>query len=137
MNPGPPAPQAGVIIRQHGENPVTPVKVSGFTIVLDDEPAYAEYNNRIIKTLLQMQAGGRKRVTIKSATSTLRKLDRITDLMNPEAVKLAISQWKNEKTGEPATDARKHKDIWNYNYFVKTNGLTWTKPKQQLTLSFS
>ena len=53
LNPGPPAPQAGVIIRQHGENPVTPVKISGFTIVLDDEPAYAEYNHRIIKTLLQ------------------------------------------------------------------------------------
>jgi hypothetical protein len=39
------------------------------SIVLDDEPAYAEYNDRIIKTLLQMQAGGRKRATIKSALS--------------------------------------------------------------------
>ncbi len=34
MNPGPPAPQAGVIIRQHGKYPV---KLE-LTIVLDDEP---------------------------------------------------------------------------------------------------
>ena len=50
LNPGPPAPQAGVIIRQHGKYPVT----LDLTIVLDDEPAYAEYNTKIIKTLEQM-----------------------------------------------------------------------------------
>ncbi len=116
LNPGPPAPQAGVIIRQHGKNPVTSVKISGFTVVLDDEPAYAEYNDRIIKTLLQMQADGRKRATIKSATSTLRKLNRGADLMNPEAVKLEIANWMDQKTKQPASDARKHKDIWNYTY---------------------
>jgi hypothetical protein len=118
LNPGPPAPQAGVIIRQHGKNPVTPVRISGFTVVLDDEPAYAEYNDRIIKTLLQMQADGRKKATIKSATSTLRKLNRVADLMNPESVKLEIANWKDQKTKQPASDARKHKDIWNYYYFV-------------------
>ena len=52
LNPGPPAPQAGVIIRQHTEFPV----IQDFHIVLDDEPAYAEYNQRIIKTLQQMTA---------------------------------------------------------------------------------
>ena len=53
MNPGPPAPQAGVIIRQHGKNPMIS-EILGFSVVLDDEPAYAEYNTRIIKTLEQM-----------------------------------------------------------------------------------
>jgi len=71
LNPGPPAPQAGVIIRQHGKNPV----ILDLTIVLDDEPAYAEYNTRIIKTLEQMAADGRKRATIKSATWTLRAIN--------------------------------------------------------------
>ena len=65
MNPGPPAPQAGVIIRQHGQNPVTPdAKILDYSVVLDDEPAYAEYNNRIIKTLEQMATDGRKRATL-------------------------------------------------------------------------
>ncbi len=50
LNPGPPAPQAGVIIRQHGKNPA----ILDLSIVLDDEPAYAEYNTRIIKTLERM-----------------------------------------------------------------------------------
>jgi integrase len=134
LNPGPPAPQASVIIRQHGKNPVTPVKVAGFTVVLDYEPAYAEYNDRIIKTLLQMQADGRKKATIKSATSTLRKLNRVADLMNPESVKLEIANWIDQKTKQPASDARKHKDIWNYNYFVKVNGLTWQKSKYKYDL---
>ncbi len=38
LNPGPPAPQAGVIIRQHGKNPV----ILDLTIVLDDEPSTSE-----------------------------------------------------------------------------------------------
>ena len=82
MNPGPPAPQASVIIRQHGENPV----ILGLSIVLDYEPAYAEYHHRIIKTLQQMAADGRKRATIKSAVWKLRSLNRHVNLMNPEAV---------------------------------------------------
>jgi hypothetical protein len=36
---------------------MTPGKeILGYTVVLDDEPAYAEYNQRIIKTLQQMTA---------------------------------------------------------------------------------
>jgi hypothetical protein len=64
LNPGPPAPQAGVIIRQHGKSPAS----LDLTIVLDDEPAYAEYNNRIIKTLEQTAADGRKRETLPDET---------------------------------------------------------------------
>ncbi len=88
MNPGPPAPQAGVIIRQHGKIPVTP----DLSIVLDDEPAYAEYNQRIINTLQQMTSAGRKTETLRSATWALRELNRHADLMNPEGVKRYISE---------------------------------------------
>jgi integrase len=134
LNPGPPAPQAGVIIRQHGQNPVTPdTRILDYSVVLDDEPAYAEYNQRIINTLQQMASDGRKRATIKSATWTLKQLNRKADLMNPESVKKEISELKN-KNGEPASDAKKHKMIWNYNYFVKTNGLQWIKPKYKYDL---
>jgi hypothetical protein len=55
LNPGPPAPQAGVIIRQHRQNPVTPdAVILDYAVVLDDEPAYSEYHNKIINTLQQM-----------------------------------------------------------------------------------
>jgi hypothetical protein len=45
--------------------------------------------------------------------------------MNPDAVKLHIANLK-DKNGEAVSDATKHKHIWNYNCFVKTNELTWT-----------
>jgi len=129
LNPGPPAPQASVIIRQHGKIPV----ILDLPVVLDYGPAYEDYNNLIIKTLQQMAADGRKRATIKSVVWTLRTLNRHVDLMNPDAVKLHIANLK-DKNGEPASDATKHKHIWNYNYFVKTNGLTWIKPKYKYDL---
>ena len=129
MNPGPPAPQASVIIRQHGKNPM----ILDLAVVLDYGPAYEDYNNRIIKTLQQMAADGRKRSTIKSAVWTLRSLNREVDLMNPEAVKLCISNLK-DKHGEPASDTKKHKHVYNYDYFVKANELTWTKPKYKYDL---
>ncbi|TRO51659.1 hypothetical protein E2P61_05750 [Candidatus Bathyarchaeota archaeon] len=49
MNPGPPAPQASVIIRQHGKIPM----ILDLSVVLDYGPVYEDYNNRIIKTLQQ------------------------------------------------------------------------------------
>jgi hypothetical protein len=77
-------------------------------VVLDYGPAYEDYNKRIIKTLQQMAADGRKRSTIKSAIWTLRSLNREADLMNPEAVKLHIANMK-DKHGEPAS-GKKHLD---------------------------
>jgi len=53
--------------------------------------------------------------------------------MNPDAVKLYIANLK-DKNEEPASGAKKHKHIWNYNYFVKANGLTWIKPRYKSDL---
>jgi hypothetical protein len=73
-----------------------------------------------------MTADGRKRATIKSATSTLRMLNRHVNLMNPEAVKIFISKMK-KKNGEPVEDSTKNKRAWDYEYFVKYNNLTYHK----------
>ena len=53
MNPGPPAPQAGVIIRQHGKFPV----ILDLSIVLDDEPILLrpKFRGRIVNTLLKLK----------------------------------------------------------------------------------
>jgi integrase len=53
--------------------------------------------------------------------------------MNPESVKRHISELRTA-SGESASDAKKHKLIWNYNYFVKTNKLQWIKPKYKYNL---
>jgi integrase len=80
-----------------------------------------------------MASDGRKRATIKSSTQTLRILNKNVNLMEPEAVKLYVANSTN-LDGTPTSDARKHKHVWNYNYFVKANGLTWTKPKYKYDL---
>ena len=51
------SPKTSVIIRQHGKIPV----ILDSPVVLDYGPAYQDYNNRIIKTLQQIFADGRKR----------------------------------------------------------------------------
>jgi len=43
-------------------------------VVLDYGPAYEDYNNRIIKTLQEMAANGRKRATIKLSRPDLNKI---------------------------------------------------------------
>jgi integrase len=94
---------------------------------LDDDPAYAEYNIRILKTLQEMTANGKAWNTMHSVCSTLRELNRHVDLMNPEAVKLHISTL-TKANGEETAKATKQKKVNNYNYFVISNGLKWEKP---------
>jgi len=65
---------------------VTPdARILDYSVVLDDEPALAEYNQRIINTLQKLADSGKRRHTIKSTKWHLRKLNRLADLMNPEA----------------------------------------------------
>ena len=107
--------------------------ILGYPVYLDVDPAYQDLNSKILKTLNQMASDGRKRATIKSSTQTLRILNKNVNLMEPEAVKLYIANSTN-LDGTPTSDARKHKHVWNYNYFVKANDLTWTKPKYKYDL---
>ena len=57
-------------------------------VVLDYGPAYEDYNKRIIKTLQQMAADGRKRSTIKSCrTDTQKNLSLVKTLIKLSATK--------------------------------------------------
>jgi hypothetical protein len=100
-------------------------------VLLDYDPAYSEYNAKIIKTLQSMTANGRKRNTVKGTMKTLRELNRHVDLMNPDAVKLYISNLTKKNSKEPLADQTEQKLVNNYNYFVIYNGLTWNKPVYQ------
>ena len=122
LNPGSHAPQACILIQSSEEF----TKIHGFAPLLDDGPALGEYNDRIIKTLNKMLESGNKKSTRRSAFYCLRKLNRETDLMNPEAVKRRINTLKKEN-GEDASDPTKQKFVNSYNYFAIYNGLTWEK----------
>jgi integrase len=89
---------------------------------LDDDPAYTEYSTKVDKTIQDLKGNQKSKNTLKSVISTLRKLNHETDLMNPEAVKQTISEWK-------LCNQSKQKHLNNYAYFAKTNKIQWEKPK--------
>ena len=92
--------------------------------MLDDGPtdfALQEYQNKIINTLEEMTAKGLSENTVRSTTYTLKRLNRETDLMNPETVKLFIGKLQ-------VSNPTKQKLVNNYEYFCKTNLLQWIKP---------
>ncbi len=117
MNPGSPTPQAGILNHSSKEIP----EIHGFALKLDDDPALQEYTHRVINTIEQLRANGKAENTIKSVTFTLKRLNRETDLMNPEAVKLHIGNLK-------VSNQTKQKLINNYGCFCKTNEIEWNKP---------
>jgi integrase len=98
-----------------------PPKILGISIYLPKDPAYAEYNQKVLNTLQDMKANQLSRNTVKSAFHTLKRLNRETDLMNPEEVKLEIAEWEISKQS-------KQKHLNNYDYFCQTNQIYWEKP---------
>ena len=129
MNPGSHTPQACILNQSSKEF----TKIHGFALLLDDGPAFQDYNNRIIKTLEKMLGNGKAKHTRKQVGNTLRQLNRVINLMEPEAVKVYIGNLKkkdryNKQTEEPASEATKQKYANNYDYFVTSNSLTWEKP---------
>jgi hypothetical protein len=80
LNPGPPAPQAGVIIRTRRRAP--------------DTGLCYRYEPEIIKTLLTMQSNGLKQGTLRAVNYQLKYLDKNTDLRNSEQVQAFIESMK-------------------------------------------
>ncbi len=97
------------------------LNIHGLNICLPDEPAYAEYNQRIIDTLMEMKASQLSRATIRMTYHTLRRLNKETDIMDPELVKLAIADWKLDNQS-------KQKHLNGYGCFCQANRIYWDKP---------
>ena len=104
LNPGSPAPQAGILVQTSRQ--IT--AIHGFNLKLDDDPAFSEYNQKIENTLIKMLSEGKHQSTRRNVSNTLRNFNRHVDLMEPEAVKLYIAQLKKEN-GEPLSESAKQK----------------------------
>ena len=124
MNPGSPASQASVLIQTR----------SSETRIQDDSPrpdtltrlrAHTEgirHEGLIINTLLKMKNSALAENTIKTASHKLNQLSRNADLLNPLEIQTYIAN-------SNVTNATKQKLVNNYDYFCKTNQITWKKPK--------
>ncbi len=80
----------------------------------------------IIKALLNLKNDGKAETTLYSVNQKLTQLGKNTDLNNPEEVKTYIANVK-------IANASKTKFVQAYDYLVKANELTWTKPKYKWT----
>jgi len=118
LNPGSPAPQAGIL--NHSSQNQT--KIHG-KLDARPRPQQATKNSGlIINTLIKATNAGKAKNTIKSISYSLRQIDRNADLKNPDNVKAFIANMQ-------VCNATKIKLCFAYNWFCQTNDIEWTKPK--------
>jgi len=116
LNPGSPAPQAGILDQQICSEPEIPA--------FDQtrrRPHAQTSRNQIINTLLKCKNSGLAESTLKSIASSFRQISKNADLNNPEEVKGFIANLK-------LSNNTKQKHSNNYNYYAKINGIKWEKP---------
>jgi hypothetical protein len=122
LNPGSPTPQAGILNQFSGNSPSIPTKLETETIAIRRPHDEVRYKEQIEKTIEKAQNEGKRPNTIKAFYHRLRQLNKVSDLMNPEDVKKAIAYAK-------LTNSSKCSFVLAYQWFIKTNGLKWEKPR--------
>ena len=122
LNPGPPAPQAGILDQSFHPTPEIPDKSAQTKDSRRRPREEIRYQNEINKTINRAIREGKAENTIRKFKFQLRQLTRVSDLMNPEDVKNAIAY-------AHVTNATKTCYVLAYEWFTKTNGLTWQKPR--------
>jgi integrase len=81
-----------------------------------------KYKDEILKTITKAKTEGKADNTLRSFYFRLKQLSKVSDLMKPEDVKQAIAYAK-------LTNSSKVSFTLAYDWFCKTNGLQWQKPK--------
>jgi hypothetical protein len=85
------------------------------------------YKEQIDKTIAKATIEGKAKNTIRGFRHRLIQLSRFADLMNPEDVKSVIGFSK-------LSNSSKCSYALAYEWFAKTNGIQWQKPKYKWTL---
>jgi hypothetical protein len=114
LNPGPPAPQAGVIIRTRLRAPTTRLLYS--------RNINPDVEGKIVNTLLKLKNNGVEDRTAKIVGFYLGHLSANVDLEKPESVEefIASKDVNNDSTGNL---------VKAYNYSVLVNNVVWERPK--------
>ena len=110
MNPGSPAPQAGVLIR-------TRLRAHQIGLRCSED-----IKGKIIITLIKLHNQGLDKKTLRNIDFQLRHLGNNADLNNPELVREYIAR-KN------CANSQKMNLVKAYNYYALVNGIEWIKPK--------
>ena len=120
MNPGSPTPQAGILNQSSTISTNIPPNANDIAIRRPHEPV--TYQQQIDKTIEKAKLEGKRPNTVHNFYQKLRQLSRVSDLQNPEDVKRAIAYAK-------LANSSKTTFALAYEWYTKTNGLKWEKPK--------
>ena len=125
MNPGSPAPQAG-ILDQTRRRPLETVQRPYSDIEkLDVKKSFTvqrPYEAKILKTLVKLKALGKSEGTLRFVSDRLKYLARHVDLDNPERVNLFIAS-------KECSESYKETLVKAYVYYARFNGIEYVKPK--------
>jgi hypothetical protein len=126
LNPGSPTPQAGIL--NHSSHPMPRIPTSKLVVEARRRPHEpVQYQEQIDKTVERAIQEGKAKNTQRKFYHLLRQLSRVSDLMNPEDVKNAIAYSKIANSSKTCY-------VLAYEWFTKTNGLKWEKPRYKWVL---
>ncbi len=122
LNPGSPAPQAGILNHSRGSGTRIHSSTRPDTLARRRPQQPTNYNDSIINTLINATNSGKAKTTIRSISYSLKQLNRNADLKNPSEVKAYIAN-------TTVCNATKIKLCFAYNWFCQTNNIEWVRPK--------
>jgi len=119
--------KAGIL--NHSSHPTPEITTSELVVEARRRPQQEEvrYQELIDKTVEKAILEGKAKNTQRKFYHLLRQLSRVCDLMNPDDAKKAI-------TYANIGNASKTAFVLAYEWFTKTNGLTWEKPHYKWNL---
>ena len=125
MDPGLPTPQAGIL--NQTSTPTLRITPRSEDVARRRPQESVRYQEQIDKTILKATAEGKAKNTIKNFSHRLRQLSKVADLNNPEDVKQAIAYSK-------LSNSSKCSFTLAYEWYAKTNGIQWNKPRFKWSL---
>ena len=124
MNPGSPTPQAGIL--NHSSRTGTNIPTNSEAI-RRPQTTTVRYEDEIINTLTKATNEGKAKNTIKAFSHRLKQLSKVADLKNPNEVKTVIANSR-------LSNSSKSSFCLAYEWFCKTNNITWERPKYKWEL---
>jgi len=130
LNPGSPAPQAGILVHTRRICTKIPTKSKAETLTRRRPPKMpTKQTGLIINTLINLKNNGKAENTIKSVSQNLNRISKHTDLAKPEEVKQYIANANRIDNGKPLSNATKSKLVFCYDCLCKANKIKWQAPR--------
>jgi integrase len=124
LDPGSPAPQAGIL----DHSSLLSTKIPDNRLLDYDPKTSSKQTELIINTLLFLKNNAKFKNTLNSVNKVLTRMSKFTDLSNPDCVKTYIANAKTKDGKRDLSNSTKSKYVYCYDCLIKAHGLTWNAP---------